>query len=304
MLLPPLPADGISDWTVFVPPQDTTTTRGWVPWQKPPGCAWIYAHVQAAGGGGGNGFTGAAGTARGGGGGGGSGGVTKIFMPAFLLPDVLYVRPGNGGAPVTNGTVSYLAVAPNTTLNNAILSIAGGGTGGTGTAAAGGTAGTAGAATAPSVFVGAGIYINNVGIVGGAGGAHTGAAGTAAVATTAPASPTTGGAGGGGTPVANTNFAGGAITAAGPWPAIAGGLAGGGAGNNGWNLNMSLIPAGKRSLPLFFSGGSGGGTNGAAGTGGAGGVAAWGCGGGGGGAGVTGGSGGRGGNGFIIIGAF
>lgn len=287
-----------------MPSQDTTTTRGWRAWQVPSGASWVFIYMQGAGGGGGNGFSAAAGSARGGGGGGASGGLTKLFLPAVMLPNMLYFRPGSGGAPVTAGTTSYVSVAANTTVQNLVASIVGGGAGGTGTGAAAGAAGTAGAATAVNLFAVHGLYFVQAGNAGFAGGAQTGAAGVSITQPTGVTSPTTGGAGGGGTPTANTNFAGGALSAAGPWPAIAGGLAGGGAGNPGCYDNIPLEKFAGRLAPFLTSGGTGGGTNGAAGTGGAGGQGGWGSGGGGGGGAVTGGAGGVGGDGFILVGAF
>jgi hypothetical protein len=100
-----------------------------------------------------------------------------------------------------------------------------------------------------------------------------------------------GGAGGASTPAANTNFAGGGITAAGIFKAVPGGLATGGNGSPGY-LNRK---------PFCSIGASGGGSNGASGVGGVGGAGALGSGGGAGGSGVTGGVGGRGGNGYALI---
>jgi hypothetical protein len=310
MILPALPADGIANWQVFPAVQDTTTTRGWKAWNRPHGCSFIFVLSQAPGGGGGGGFTGAAGTARGGGGGGASGAMTTLLMPAFMVPDVLYLRPGNGGSgggaggSGIAGTVQYLARTPSTNNQDWFLGISGAGGGNPGTGAAGGTAGTAAATTTTRAL--AGIAITSVmgGQAGAAGGAQTGAAGGSITTPSTALSPCTGGAGGGGTPIANTNFAGGAITGLGPWPTIPGGLAAGGAGNYGFRHNVQLIESAFRSFPFLTSGGSGGGTNGAAGTGGRGGDGGWGSGGGGGGAGVTGGAGGKGGDGFFIIGTF
>jgi hypothetical protein len=134
---------------------------------------------------------------------------------------------------------------------------------------------------------------------GSAGGAHTGAVG-ATVTWAALPTVLSGGAGGGGTPIANTDFAGGPVTnipvIPGDGPTIytlAGGTAAGGAGSDGLQYQRNFFPC--------FTGGSGGGTNGAAGVGGKGGNGAPGCGGGGGGGGVTGGAGGNGGSGFVII---
>ena len=63
---------GNTTWAVFTPQQSTTTTNGWVSWQKPNGCQWVY-FLMIASGGGGNG-TGAAGAGGPGGYGSGGGG--------------------------------------------------------------------------------------------------------------------------------------------------------------------------------------------------------------------------------------
>jgi hypothetical protein len=301
-----LPTDAVTGFQLFTPQQDTTTTRGYQTWNKPQGCTFVYFYVQCPGGGGGGGFTGAAGTARGGGGGGGSGASVKMLIPAFLLPDTLYMRvyPGGAGGAANNaganGVFNTISIAPNTTTQNQLYQTGGNaGGGGAGTGAAAGAVGTAGGAATIGNWSIGGFFLSNGGQAGTAGGAQTGAAGGAL--TTPTSSLTTGGTGGGGTPTANTDFAGGAITAAGPFPALAGGVAAAGAGNNGFGLNYRLDQIRNRLLPFFTTGGTGGGTAGAAGTAGAGAPGGWGSGGGGGGAGVTGGAGGKGGDGFIMV---
>lgn len=89
------PAYGNGDWSVFTPDQSATTTNSWKSWQKPAGCQWVYMYMQAAGGGGARPTDNSAANA---GGGGGSGGSSQLFIPAIFLPDIVYVRPGNGGA--------------------------------------------------------------------------------------------------------------------------------------------------------------------------------------------------------------
>jgi hypothetical protein len=102
-----------------------------------------------------------------------------------------------------------------------------------------------------------------------------------------------GGCGGAGT--TSTDFAGGAFTAIGDSPSLAGGLATGGAGLDGYTLSANGL-----WMPFLYAPGTGGGSNNA-GTGGKGGNGGLGCGGGGGGAGVTGGAGGNGGDGMVVI---
>lgn len=275
----------------------------------PPSASMLMIVGIGPGGQGGAGFSGAAGTARGGGGGGGSGAIMRVLIPAKLCGRGLYVRPGAAFGPaggalattVTTGAVS--GSGGNLSAKGLLLLANAGGNGGTGTASAGGAAGTAGSATAATsaVVQHLGIPSYQAGQAGGGGGAQTGAAGTAVVWGGAVVLPISGGAGGGGTPIANTDFAGGAITGTTLtteeplMPTIAGGLATAGNGFNG----LTFFPD---SSQFFRScGGSGGGTAGAAGTGGRGGNGGFGSGGGGGGAGVTGGAGGLGGPGVVFI---
>ena len=278
------------------------TTGEFQMWHKPKYATLVDIIIIGAGAGGGGGKTGAAGTARGGGGGGGSGAMCRFIIPAKLLPDLLYVQPGIGGAGAaadgtgTSGGNSYVALAPNISTQN-LLQKSGGTAavgGSPGTAATGGAGGAGETTTnftfgAPWASLCNGIAV--AGQTGGTGGAHTGAAGTAITWATGSLIISSG-AGGGGTPTGNTDYAGGDITGGGLiLPTVPGGLAAAGAGNPGvitWR-------------PQFMSsGGSGGGTAGASGTAGRGGDGGPGSGGGGGG-GVTGGAGGRGGDGMVII---
>ena len=71
---------------------------GFIAWQKPSGVKFIHIVAIGGGGAGGYGRTSATG-ARGGGGGGGGAGITTGSFLASLLPDILYIKPGGGGAP-------------------------------------------------------------------------------------------------------------------------------------------------------------------------------------------------------------
>jgi hypothetical protein len=131
----------------------TVTNTQWETWQKPRGVSMVQILCIGGGAGGGGGFSAAAGNPRGGGGSGGASGVSRVTIPAFLLPDRLYIQVGAGGQGVGSGggtggsgILSYVAVAPDTTVSNVIvLSGAAAPTGGgTGTAAAVGAAGVAG----------------------------------------------------------------------------------------------------------------------------------------------------------------
>jgi hypothetical protein len=126
---------------------DATNGTDWVSWNKPRNARFIrFFAVGGGGGGGGGSNSGSLGYGFGGGGGGG-GAVTTVFVPAFLVPDTLYVQVGLGGAGGTSGAST-----------------------GTGGAWAGGTAGIAGGSTI--------IAITNTGggtLVIGGGGAGGGA---------------------------------------------------------------------------------------------------------------------------------
>ncbi len=272
----------------------------WRVWNKPRGANMIYFFVLGAGGGGGGGFTSASGTARGGGGGGNSGTISKMIIPAFMVPDMLYIRTGVagiGGLPSAaggTGGISYVCLAPVTNNQGNIYLISGDITTLGGGRAGSATAGGAGGTVSPVPVATDGPYITSgtwqgiLSQVGGIGGDDSGAVGTTIAALTGLF--VSSGAGGAGVSATNTDFAGGAITGSGLVPTIAGGLAGGGHGAGGITLMK----------PFVSTGGAGGGSFGL-GTGGNGGHAGVGSGGGGGGGGVTGGSGGNGGPGLITI---
>ncbi len=72
-------------------------------WHKPDGCTLLYIICVGGGGGGGtgslNGISGGSSTTTAaGGGGGGAGAICKLIIPAFMLPDTLFIQPGIGGA--------------------------------------------------------------------------------------------------------------------------------------------------------------------------------------------------------------
>lgn len=280
-------------------------TNEWQTWIKPRNTTMVGIKCIGPGSGGGGGFSAAAGSARGGGGGGASGRHTDLIIPAYLLPDVLYVcvpAGGKGGASGVAGTAAVrtrISLVPNdiTTFTNLICvtgqSDIGGG--GAGTGAAAGSGGAVGSGSILTDALGhsyALSFVGGNGQSGAAGGVQTGAVGVA-IAIGGSSLYRTGGAGGGGTGTANTDFAGGAITGLGQIPGIAGGLAAGGNGNSGF---FSEGP-----VQFFSLGGTGGGSNGATGVGGAGGRGNIGSGGGGGGGGVTGGAGGDGGPGLALL---
>jgi hypothetical protein len=261
---------------------NTAELTGSIPVPKSAKSAYVLAI--GPGGSGGNGFSRAAGSAGGGGGGGGSGVISRALIPASIFNGSLFYKLQLGGLTPLLGSCAVFALKTASTLGAALVWAESGVTGGNGTATALG-AGGSGGLLSELRYPGFGVRV--VGANGGNGGAQTGAAGVAI--NPAFAAIVTSGAGGGG--CTTTDFAGGAVTYTTNFSITsAGGLAGGGKGNDGWVI--SGVSAGF--------GGTGGGSNNA-GVGGAGGAGAPGCGGGGGGAGVTGGAGGRGGDGQIMI---
>ena len=294
-----LPAGSRADVQVF-DRVATVTNLQWLTWEKPRGVSMVYAVALGGGAGGGGGFTGIAASARGGGGSGASGGVALVLIPAILIPDVLFVQVGAGGAGVGSGggtagsgLISHLSVAPDNGTTNLVISssLAGPGGGGTGTAAAVGAAGAVSTNSNLGNWQGLalGSRVGN-GQVGVAGGAVAGAIGTAQTIPTG--LPIMAGAGGAGT--TSADFAGGAITGvassrvseARPATPAAGSFDG---------------SAGPQLWKPFFSFGGCGGSASNAGVGGRGGDGAIGAGGGGGGGGTTGGRGGDGGPGLVVI---
>ncbi len=268
------------------------------PWRKPTGAKLIHIICIGAGGGGGGGFTRAAGVAGGGGGGGGSAAITRMTIDASLIPDMLYIAVGMGGAGSTGAgatggaSVVYMPLVSGFTgAGSILLQAAAGAGGGVGTTAVGGPAGAAGAINTSNTWSGLGNFVSIAGQPGIIGGAITAVVPTAVVWGTLFIS---GGAGGGGVTAANVAAAGGNIT--GPaGNSILSTVFGG--GNTG-------LPGGQGydlfGAPPISSGGSGGGAFGT-GPGGRGGDGGFGSGGAGGGSGTTGGRGGNGGNGRVII---
>jgi hypothetical protein len=277
----------------------------WVAWEKPKGIQMIRITCIGGGAGGGSGFSSNTTGSRGGGGGGGSGAISIVTIPAYVLPDILYVSSGTGGpgasANPADGTAnigiqgvdSYVCIAPDIGVIYRICRANGGNAGApAATSTAGGDGGSAGSISALTNMLLACYGTRNF-IVGQAGGA--GSTGSNAGVTY----PTTGllvsgGCGGNGgvsltpgpvfapTQTAYTIFS--SLTSV------------SGSGNNGQ-------PGREIYQPLLSTGGSGGAANSGTGAGGQGGAGGFGSGGGGGGAGGAGaaGGGGKGGDGLVII---
>lgn len=287
----------------------------WQTWQKPKNVGWVY--ITCIGGGGGGGSSPNSSGNQAGGGGGASSSLTKILIPSNLLPDLLYIQVGPGGAGGTassensvDGSLSYVSILPSKTATDVVIAsgtaaagrgLRGTSTVGSGQGGAGGTAFT----SAVGILSELGIWQSIAGRGGSDGGYTTfgqsvlGISGGIIL---------TGGAGGGGLATGGIDYQGGSISTVGLVPSLTGGAAGGGAGRSGYATvipNRLLYSSTKN--PMIFTGGSGGGGNATiSGGGGNGGNGQIGCGGGGSGAidGGTGRVGGRGGNGLVLITTF
>lgn len=296
-----LPRVGRINWQVFGGRNAITGTVLDFSWIKPPGCSWVFilAIGPGAGGGGGAGSGGANG-----GGGGGSGAIARLKIAAHFLPDILYGRVAGGtlggaaGVDSTNTLDTYVSTFPNTVQSNLIIYGAGGSRGSTN---GGGGGGGNNAAGSRGPLSGLGIYTSSAGDPGLDAASANNTPGLDVTFGTNGV-PISGGAGGGlGT------GAGGNVVGSGLVPTISGGVGTtGGAGKNGFQAGLLILP-GFKGFPFLFTGGSGGGGH-STGTGGRGGDAGLGSGGGGGGGasggGGTGGAGGNGGDGLVIIGAW
>jgi len=278
---------------------NASTGSTWQTWVKPRNTKFVHIFAIGSGGGGGGGQTNPAGNTRRGGGSGGSSSVATGLFIASLIPDILYIQVGPGGAGGSannaggTGDLSYVSLYPDTTINpgNIILQSGDSPAGGAASIAAGGTAGAAGAAWTGTLFDKNGlvsVFDGQIGVTG-----PTGAATSKSISGL-----TSAGASGGGV-ATSTPSAGGNITGIGFIPTISGGVVSGGTGGHGY---ASTIPSNNMTsrLPMIFTGGAGGGASNAT-AGANGGNGSYGSGGGGGGGGTTGGNGGNGGNGVIII---
>ena len=229
----------------------TVTLRQWQTWRKPRGARWI--HLLGVGGGGGGGAGINTTTTSGSGAGGSSGGQTSVMIPAMFVPDTLYIQAGAGGAGATTsgglgtaGIITYVCIAPYTTIAPAgTLLLATGGTAGTVAATldtgGGAPAAVAAATIAGMCLAGRGFFI----LLAGQAGAIGSAQGNPSVSITPPTTGlmVTGGAGGGG------SFA--------------------GAGTAGGNINVIPNMLGTDFFPLPLSGGTAAVTSTPAGTAGA-----------------------------------
>jgi len=268
-------------------------TGNWQAFEKPRNAKFIEFFVVGGGGGGAHCTIGAAGVP--GGGGGATAGIVRGIIPAFLLPDTIYILVGKGGAGGKSGNgstggISYISLNATTVEQTLICksstSTAGGGTSSTG---AQGVAATV-AVVGLSAFGNLGLFTAVAGGNGSIGGNNTGTNGTGQPALF---NIILSGGGGGGGKTATVFGAGGPIGAASNvlTSTVNQGTTAGQDGDSGYG-----------TLAPFCGTGGAGGAGITTGIGGKGGNGFYGCGGGGGGgASVTGGSGGDGGDGIVII---
>jgi hypothetical protein len=251
-------------------------------WIKPRGISSVFITAIGAGGGGGGGGSQPAGTNKGGGGGGGTGAVSSGYFDASLLPDVLEITIGVGGAggtPQVNGTNGGATIVkPHNSNNTAatyILIANGGGGGGLGNITTRGAAGVAGvtATITSALYSNLGVLRLTSGFNGGLGGGAAGQVGQGRVYNSDGVLILGGGGGGA------RSFPGGGIGGALDVPSSSGFFrlklfaSTGGGGSNG----SDIAPAGNGANAAIGSGGGGGGS------------------------GTTGGTGGKGGDGLVII---
>jgi hypothetical protein len=274
---------------IFNIPSNNTTqyfyanSGSWQTWQKPRNAKFIQIFCLGSGAGGQSGNVG--GTTSTAGRGGGGAGLVRGIIPAFLIPDTLYIQILTGGAggvganiAGASGSISYISIAPTASIQTLIAASSN-----TPASPANITTATVSSITS-SVFANLGIFTAILGPAGAASNTNSSAFTSNTLVT--------GGAGGGTYNAGNVTL-GFAVT--GSLNNIV--LGGQSTGSNGDNGNFSLNP-------FYATGGAGG----SAGTssvinGGRGGNGSYGCGGGGGGGSFTGGSspGGNGGDGLVII---
>jgi len=288
----------------------------WQTWRRPRNASQIYIFALGSGGGGGWGCDSQDQVTNRGGGGGGVGAAScSMLIDACRVPDLMYISvamPGIGAGPTGNGSfngengaLSYVSVRPNSIVAADLMIQSANGGAGAGlldiTGAGGGNGGLPSIATAAGAFgMGYAHWRTTVGADMTTGSDFDG---PPPDVTYLGNTITTGGAGGGGIVAATSETAGCDIAPIGRYPRLAGGLAGGGNGADGYNL---LFDARGQLLSRFFmtTGGTGGGGKiGNPAVGGNGGNGGYGSGGGGGGAGHinTTQSAGNGGSGLVII---
>ena len=272
-------------------------------WIKPDGISMVFIFAAGGGGGGGGGWSALSSANRGGGGGGAGGTISKLLVPAKLIPDTLKINigvGGIGGGPSAFGTAGTATTIDLPQVNNGaagfILNAFGGNAGlpGSGTAGGNGATTTSAPSFSSMILGGLGNLNSSNSPTGANGGAVTPSAGANATLGTTYGSFVSGGAGGGGASSAGLSANGGIVTITSTPPTyqtVTGGTTTSVNGSDGF----------FKFQPMFYSMGGGGGFGNGTGVGGNGGNGGNGSGGGGGGAGTTGGSGGKGGDGLVVI---
>ena len=272
-----------------------TTSGSFQTWNKPPGISFINIICVGGAGGGGGGTARRPSATTIGATGGATGAMTTVTLPAWNIPDTLYILPGYGGTggtrglsgsaggigtSGTSGTPSYVCFYPNTS-SGYVLSVANGG--GAGLFGGGGNStSTAGAAALTTAYPTAQIGLRTS-IIGSNYLASTGATVTAVYRITA---------GGGNSSIIDQDRVGGTIQPAGElFRDVVGGVTAGSSGMEGMIDLQKFISYGGTSgySSVTQNGGLSG--NGGPGSGGAGGAYGF----------LTGSNGGRGGDGFVII---
>jgi hypothetical protein len=286
-----------------IPSQQQNTTifyaqsGSWQTWNKPRNAKMIEIFCLGGGAGGGQGTV-ITGTSNAGGG-GASGGIVRGLIPAFLLPDTIYISVGKGGAGSSTsatagsvGNISYVALQPTASEQTLICKSSTTTPGAGGAASGGGNAPTI-SVISLSAFGNLGLFTAIAGVAGanGGSGATSNGVNQAALGTNI----VTGGCGGGGKGSTAGFFGqGGSITSASVilTTPVSGGLVDGAEGNSGYGTLQ----------PFCGTGGAGGaGRSGTTGQGGRGGDGWYGCGGGGTGGGSVATKAGNGGDGLVII---
>jgi hypothetical protein len=263
-------------------------TGNWQTWNKPRNAKFIEIFCLGGGAGGSINIIGT--STRSGGNGGGAGGIVRGIIPAFLLPDTLYILVGKGGAGSTQsntaggvGGISYIGLQPSTSEQTLICKSS------TNTPTNSSVGATI-SVVSLSAFGNLGLFTAIAGV-----GSVLGTSGAGGNQTALATSLVTGGAAGGGKTTA-AFFAGGNITSASAilTSQVNGGVTDAQKGDDGYGTLQ----------PFCGTGGAGGaGKQGDSGIGGIGGNGFYGCGGGGAGGttSVTGLKGGNGGDGLVII---
>jgi hypothetical protein len=226
--------------------------------------------------------------------------MNSVFLPAYLIPDIIYINVGLGGTGGGSSTVigtanagtagqdlTYVTFYPVKSTGYAVCIASPGGAGTVPAAGAGAIGGNAGATANSTFFPTSQVGLRNY--IGGQSGGTGGQIGAAANITAIYR--TTGGGGGSGNTSGGAVGAGATINAAGDYSITA--IASSPAGTNGSQLN---------DLIKFIFGGGTGASSSTTISGSNGGTGGYGCGGGGGGVGPgLGGAGGAGGDGLVII---